>query len=279
MKNCDLHTHSIFSDGTWTPAQLLDEAQRIGLGAIALTDHNTIAGLPDFLEAARGREVEAVPGIEFSTDWNGTELHILGLFVLPEHYEAITQLLADAQRRKDESNAALVAALRGAGYDLDYEMIKASTPGGSVNRAHIAAELTRLGYTESVKDAFKRLLSQKCGYYSPPKRMTAYEAIRFIKSIGAVAVLAHPLLSMDVSELMAFLPDAAEAGLDAIETDYSTYDAQTAAAARMAADSFGLLYSGGSDFHGDNKPDIALGSGKGNLTVPIGYYVALKGRR
>lgn len=279
MKNCDLHTHSIFSDGTWTPAQLLDEAQRIGLGAIALTDHNTIAGLPDFLEAARGREVEAVPGIEFSTDWNGTELHILGLFVLPEHYEAITQLLADAQRRKDESNAALVAALRGAGYDLDYEMIKASTPGGSVNRAHIAAELTRLGYTESVKDAFKRLLSQKCGYYCPPKRMTAYEAIRFIKSIGAVAVLAHPLLSMDVSELMAFLPDAAEAGLDAIETDYSTYDAQTAAAARMAADSFGLLYSGGSDFHGDNKPDIALGSGKGNLTVPIGYYVALKGRR
>lgn len=279
MKNCDLHTHSIFSDGTWTPAQLFDEAQRIGLGAIALTDHNTIAGLPDFLEAARGREVEAVPGIEFSTDWNGTELHILGLFVLPEHYEAITQLLADAQRRKDESNAALVAALRGAGYDLDYEMIKASTPGGSVNRAHIAAELTRLGYTESVKDAFKRLLSQKCGYYCPPKRMTAYEAIRFIKSIGAVAVLAHPLLSMDVSELMAFLPDAAEAGLDAIETDYSTYDAQTAAAARMAADSFGLLYSGGSDFHGDNKPDIALGSGKGNLTVPIGYYVALKGRR
>lgn len=279
MKNCDLHTHSIFSDGTWTPAQLLDEAQRIGLGAIALTDHNTIAGLPDFLEAAQGREVEAVPGIEFSTDWNGTELHILGLFVLPEHYEAITQLLADAQRRKDESNAALVAALRGAGYDLDYEMIKASTPGGSVNRAHIAAELTRLGYTESVKDAFKRLLSPKCGYYCPPKRMTACEAIRFIKSIGAVAVLAHPLLSMDVPELMAFLPDAAEAGLDAIETDYSTYDAQTAAAARMAADSFGLLYSGGSDFHGDNKPDIALGSGKGNLTVPIGYYVALKGRR
>lgn len=278
MKTCDLHTHSVYSDGTWTPEQIIAEAERIGLGAVALTDHNTVAGLPEFREAARGREVEAVPGIEFSTDWQGTELHIVALFVRPEHYAIINDLLEDAQRRKDESNRDLVASLNALGYRLDYDALKAATPNGQINRAHIGAELTRLGYTESVQDAFKRLLSPKRGYYHPPKRMTACDCVRFIKSIGCTAVLAHPLLTLTEEELRAFLPQAVEAGLDAMETRYVTYDEETTRTARSIAEEYKLLESGGSDFHADNKPGIFLGTGRGALAVPMALLEPLRQR-
>lgn len=278
MKTCDLHTHSVYSDGTWTPGQIVAEAERLGLCAVALTDHNTVAGLPEFLDAARGLRVEPVPGIEFSTDWQGTELHIVALFVRPEHYASITALLEETQRRKDVSNQALVEALNRAGYRLDYGRIKAMHPNGQINRAHIGAELTRLGYTGSVQDAFKRLLSPKRGYYQPPERMTAYDCIRFIKSIGAVAVLAHPLLTLSEAALREFLPNAVESGLDAMETCYVTYDPDTEALAKRVAAEFGLLESGGSDFHADNKPGILLGTGKGTLSVPHELLESLRQR-
>lgn len=276
MKICDLHTHSVFSDGTWTPAQLIDEAERIGLSAIALTDHNTVAGLPDFLEAARGREVEAIAGVEFSTDWNGTELHILGLFVRPEHYDTITQVLSDAQRRKDESNRELVENLNRAGYALDYDKIRAASPEGSINRSHIGAELTRLGYTDSVQVAFQKLLAPKRGYYHPPQRMTAFACIRFIRDLGALPVLAHPLLSLKPDALRLFLEQAVPCGLAGMETVYVSYDEQTTQIAAKMAQEFGLLPSGGSDFHAENKPGIFLGVGKGNLRIPLAFLEGLK---
>lgn len=275
---CDLHIHSTFSDGTCSPAELIDLAEAAGLSAVALCDHNTVAGLPAFLAAADGKCVEAIPGIEFSTDYEGTELHILALFVKPEYYGEITDLLADADRRKEESNVALAAALNRAGYVFDYEAVKAATPKGHINRAHIAAELTRLGYTESVQAAFKTLLAPEHGYYDPPKRMNAYDAIRYIKSIGAVAVLAHPFLSMDESMLRAFLPEAARCGLDGMETMYAKYSRTTAALAAEIAESFGLCHSGGSDFHGQNKPDILIGVGRGDLRVPEKYLQILRKR-
>ena len=276
MKYCDLHTHSIYSDGTWTPRQLVDEARRIGLGAIALCDHNTVDGLPEFMAAARDGEVEAVPGIEFSTDYDGTELHIVALFIRPEHYAAVTEKMLDYQRRKEESNRALIEALRRAGFDIAYEDVAAATPHGQFNRVHVAAELTRKGYAASIQDAFSRFLSQERGYFTPAKRMTSYETIRFIKSLGAVAVLAHPLLSMKPEQLRAFLPEAVESGLDAMETRYVTYDEPTTRLAVEIAAQFGLKHSGGSDFHGDNKPGIALGVGRGSLAVPMTFLQALK---
>ena len=276
MKTCDLHTHSVWSDGTFTPARLLEEAERVGLGAIALTDHNTVAGLPDFLAAAEGREVEAVPGIEFSTDYQDKELHILGLFIRPEHYAGITALLEDAQRRKVESNKDLIRNLNQAGYAVDYDKVAASTPKGQFNRAHVAAELVRLGYVASRDDAFRRLLSPEKGFYHPPKRMTAFECISYIRSIGAVSVLAHPFLQLDAGALEAFLTLAVPCGLNAMETEYVTYDAETTRLAGRIADRFGLLRSGGSDFHGGNKPDISLGTGRGNLAVPIDFIRKLQ---
>lgn len=279
MKSCDLHTHSVYSDGTWTPLQLVEEAERIGLQAIALTDHNTVAGLPEFLAAAKDKCVEAVPGIEFSTDYADKDVHILGLFIRPEHYEVITELLADVQKRKDQSNADLAAALNAAGYAIDYEKMKSSTPDGQINRAHFAAELTRLGYTESMKAAFDRLLKPERGYYHPPKRMSSFEAIDFIKSLGAVAVWAHPYLTLAAEQVPVFLEEAVRHGLDGMETVYVTYDEETTALAKQTAAQFGLLESGGSDFHGGNKPDIRLGEGRGSLVVPMELLKSLEQRQ
>lgn len=278
-KFCDLHVHSHYSDGTCSPEELIALAEKAGLTAVALCDHNTIDGLPDFLAAGKNSTVEAVPGIEFSTDYQDVELHILGLFVRPEHYAQINGLMEDLKRRKEQSNMALVAALNRAGYDIDYETIKATTPNGFVNRALVAAELTKKGYTESVKEAFKQLLSPKHGYYQPPKRPDSYEIIRFIKEMGAVAVLAHPFLNLEAGSLRQFLPRAVECGLDGMEVLYPKYDTQTTQLAKEIAEEFGLLPSGGSDFHGANKPDIQIGTGRGNLQIPAQYLEALLARK
>ncbi|MGN0998629.1 MAG: PHP domain-containing protein [Faecousia sp.] len=268
MKLCDLHTHSVFSDGTCTPAELIRAAEQIGLRAIALTDHNTIAGLPDFLRAGSGSPVEAVPGIEISSEWEGRELHILGLYIQPEHYSAVNGLLAQYNVRKEQSNRKLIENLNRAGLKLSYDEVLASDCGGHINRANIAAVLLKKGYVSDIQDAFRRYLDPKMGCYTPPRRLCSFQVIRFLKSIGAVAVLAHPLLSLDETELRRFLTQQRGCGLDAMETLYVSYDAATTAAAHAIADEFGLKYSGGSDFHGANKPDISLGSGRGNLAVP-----------
>lgn len=276
MKICDLHTHSTFSDGTYTPEELVKEAQAIGLSAIALCDHNTVAGLPRFLDAAARAGVQAVPGVEFSADYNGGELHILGLFIPPDRFAEVDALLQEGIRRKDESNIALIEALNAAGYALSYDALKERTPKGQVNRAHIAAALTEMGYTPSVQAAFETILSPEAGFYVPPRRISTMEVIEFIRSIGAAAVIAHPFLNLCEEELRVFLAEAKPHGLIGMETDYSEYSDETTALARSIAAELGLFASGGSDFHGSVKPAIKLGSGRGGLRVPYAYVEALK---
>lgn len=277
MKLCDLHTHSTCSDGTLTPTELVKLALEKNLAAVALTDHNTVAGLPEFLEAARGTELEAVPGIEFSVDYGDTELHILGLFVKPEHYGPITERVEDMLRRKEQSNIDLVKNLEQAGIFLSYEDIKAATTTGQVNRALIAAEMLRKGYVGSIQEAFSKYLKQSHGYYNPPKRPDAFETIRFIRSLGAVAVWAHPFLNLKTEEaIREFLPEACKAGLQGMEVFYPKFDENQTALALQLVKEFGLQPSGGSDFHGENKPDIQLGSGKGSLYLPITLLEGLK---
>lgn len=276
-KLCDLHTHSTFSDGTFSPAQLIHEAQRLGLSAIALTDHNTVAGLPDFLRAAEGSSVEAVPGIEFSTDYQDEELHIVTLFVRPEHYGPITTLTDEMNLRKQQSNLDLIENLNRSGYAIDYQSIKARMPTGEPNRALIAAELTRLGYTSDNKEAFHTLLGKKCGYYHPPKRVDVFELIGFVRSMGLVPVLAHPFLSLkEENRLAEFLGPAAEAGLQGMETRYPLFSEEQTQTLEELASRFGLAPSGGSDFHGENKPEIGLGTGTGSLEVPLSFLQVLR---
>ena len=277
MKNfCDLHTHSIFSDGTCTPAELIDEAVSLGLSAIALTDHNTVDGLTDFLTAAEGKDILAIPGVEFSTDYNGKELHLLGLFIDPPHFPAIRTVCGDYLRRKEQSNLNLIAALNEAGYKVDYGKLLAQSPNGNINRAHIAAALAEKGYVNSIKEAFQTLLVKGGRFYREPVKPTFWEMLELIKSIGAVPALAHPFLNLDEERLRVFLPMAKEQGLVGMEVVYSTYDDATAACAARLAEEFGLLPSGGSDYHGAKKPDIKMGVGRGNLQVPAEWVCALK---
>lgn len=264
----DLHVHSTYSDGTLTPAELIRLAAETGTEALALCDHNTVAGLPDFLEAARGTDITAVPGVEFSTDYGNRELHILGLFIPPEHFATVTEYVNALVLRKDESNRKLLQRLKTVGIHMDYEAIQAGNPEGVVNRAVIAAEMMRQGYCESVQEAFSRWLSPKHGFFIPPKRLDAFETIRFIKSIGAVAVLAHPFLNLDPDGLRQFLPMAKTQGLDGMEVYYPKFDTKATALAEQLTKEFGLLPSGGSDFHGTNKPDISMGTGRNNLCIP-----------
>lgn len=276
-KYCDLHTHSRYSDGTMTPEQLIRLAEETGLSAVALCDHNTVKGLPEFMDAAKGSPVEAVPGIEFSTEYRGTELHILGLFIEPEHYGTVNALLEEAMQRKERSNIALVERLKEQGLPLDYWAIRAETPNGNVNRAVIGAYMERKGLCGSVKEAFDRWLAPELGFYVPPKRPEAYDVIRFIKSIGAAAVLAHPFLNLDEAGLRKFL-SAAE-GLDGIEVYYSKFTPEETDLAGRIAEEYALVKSGGSDFHGANKPAIRMGIGKGDLRVPIESLEDLRKRK
>lgn len=274
---CDLHTHSNYSDGTFSPAQIVAEAAGLGLSAVALTDHNTVAGLPEFLSAARDYPIQVIAGVEISTVYRETELHIVGLFLNPDTFGQITTLLEEFNRKKEESNLALIQNLNRAGYTLNYEEICCNHPRGTINRAVIAAAMLEKGYIASINEAFKGLLSKKGGYYVPPERLSSLDAIRFLRSVGAVPVLAHPFLNLKTEEaLRSFLQEAVPPGLSAMETMYSTFSPETTQVARRIAREFGLSESGGSDFHGSAKPHIALGSGTGTLAIPASIVDNLK---
>lgn len=277
MKNCcDLHTHSAYSDGTLMPAEIVAMAKEIGLGGVALTDHNTVAGLPELFRAAQGTGVEAIGGVELSTDYGEVELHLVGLFIREEHFDVINSLVAELDKRKDESNVALCQNLRQAGYDVDLDEIKAKTPKGHINRAHIASELLEKGYVQSIPEAFDYLLSKTGGFYPQPKRLDIFETIALLDKIGCVSVLAHPFQELDEPALRGFLAKAKPYGLDGMETEYAKYDEATVQRLKDIAKEFGLKESGGSDFHGDRRKGTSLGVGLGNLRVPKAFLNTLR---
>ena len=279
MKLCDLHTHSVFSDGTMTPEQLIDEAVGAGLYATALTDHNVVEGLERFLSYAADKPIEAVPGIEFTTSYKGQELHILGLFLPRESYEAVTEYVRLAHERKEVSNLILASRLNENGYPIDYEKLKAARPDGKVNRAHFAAALVDAGLIESRDEAFRTILSPSYGWYEEYERLDTLTTIRFIRSLGAVPVWAHPLFHVDRQTCEELIPVFKVNGLVSVETIYSTYTEDDTAFLKKLCSKYELLESGGSDFHGANKPDIAIGTGRGNLRIPYSFYERLLERR
>ena len=275
-KYCDLHAHSVFSDGTFTPTELIEEGVKQGLSALALTDHNTTEGLPEFFAAAAGKDVLAVAGVEISSEYKGKELHILGLCLPETAYPAVTEFVEQYNRRKAKNNEELIARLNAAGYQVNLDEIKKQTPNGHVNRAHIAAELMKKGYVSSVQEGFQKFLTEGKGYYIPPKRLTSFETISFLRDIGAKPVLAHPFLSLTEEEIPVFVQEAKKYGLVGMETLYSKYSDETTAKAIAIAAKYGLKQSGGSDFHGEKKPDIALGTGRGNLRIPYALLEELQ---
>jgi len=277
-KSCDLHTHTVHSDGTLTPRELVSEAKRIGLSAIALTDHNTTAGLDEFMRLAAENELEAAAGVEFSTEYDGRELHLIGLFIDPQHYSAVMEFIGDLKERKNQANRELIKKLGALGYEIDYDALIASTPDGYVNRAHIAVDMLRRGYVDTVSEAFDRFLSEKTGYYVSPQKPALFDTIEFIDSIGAVSILAHPLLQLSREELRALLLRDECRKLASIEVLYGKYSEEDRSFSWDLCRELSLLPSGGSDFHGENKPGQMLGTGKGDLLVPYEFYLRLKER-
>lgn len=273
---CDLHTHSLFSDGTSTPSEIINLASKKGLSAVALTDHNNILGLCEFFAAAEKTGIEAVGGIEISAEFLNKEIHILGLFVNKEHFVALSDYLEDYSMKKIINYKKLYEKLVSAGYDISYKNIAKLSDNGVFNRVHFAKELMSKGYVSSIKEAFNGVLSEKNGYYKPVKRLNGFEVISFLSGIGLIPVLAHPFLNLEYNELLEFLPKAKENGLIAIETDYSLFNPEQTKNAHELAERFNLLKSGGSDYHGENKPHIDLAVGKGELKVPYEYYLNLK---
>lgn len=271
-KRCDLHSHSTFSDGTLTPTELVKLAKQEGLSALALTDHNTSKGLPEFMQAGRDNDLITVPGCEFSTEWRGIEIHIVGLFFKEEFYQEIEDFLELAHIAKRNSNLTLVENLNKAGYEINVDEVSALTNGNDFNRTHVARVLMAKGYVKSVNEAFDTLLKKEHGFYVPAKRITSVAAVRFIKTYGATAIMAHPFLNLTIDQMREFLPEVKEAGLDAIETHYTEFDEQMTKDAIMLAEEFNIKQSGGSDFHGETKPGIYLGRGRGNLVVPFSFY-------
>ena len=276
IKRVDLHCHSNFSDGTKTPSELVKIAEKQGVSALALTDHNTSLGLSEFMKAGENSSVITVPGCEFSTEWHKKEIHIVGLFFKEEYWKEIEDFTELARISKSNSNDKLINSLNEAGYIFTRDEVKAMTDGEDFNRAHVARVLMAKGYVESVSEAFDTLLKEGKGFYDPPNRITSMATIRFIKEFGATAIMAHPLLNLTYQEMLEFLPEAKQAGLDAIETHYTEFDEEMMTTAISLAKQFDLKESGGSDYHGDTKPGINIGTGRGNLFVPYEFYENMK---
>ncbi len=277
MSAIDLHVHSTASDGTLTPTELVTEAISIGLSAMALTDHDTVDGIPEAVRAAQDKPLELIPGIELSCSYLGRkEIHIVGLYIDAQN-TAFTARLSQLKETRIRRNRKIVARFNDLGIHFTYEDMLAEYGTAVITRAHFAKYLSEHGLVSSYTECFQRYLSDNGPCYVPRERMSPQEGIELIHNAGGVSVLAHPTLyHLGDSELEHMLADLTAYGLKGIECFYSTYTMGQQLAIRNLATKFGLLPSGGSDFHGANKPHIALGTGKGSLYVPSDILEALK---
>ena len=257
----DLHTHSIFSDGTCTPTEIINKAEKLNMKAVALTDHNTLAGVREFVEAAEGKCVEAICGVEISTSYKDREIHVVGLFLPVNGTKELNELLAEQAKIKEISTIKTIKKLNTHGYNISYEKILSENPCGSINRTHIAKELMEAGYIGSIREAFYTLLNPNYGYFKEMKKPKTADVINLIKRAGGTSVIAHPLSKPTNAVIYDFLKSSVSQNLDAIEVQYGGFTRSEQIMAHKIAKRFGLLESTGSDFHGENKPDIKLGTG------------------
>lgn len=278
MDICDLHIHSTFSDGTDTPAELVKKAETAGLRAIALTDHNTVKGLREFMEAGQNSPVETIAGIEFTTEHPNIrhDIHLIALFLPQDSWEEVSEYVVRRNIRKEKSNRELVERLGAAGYPITYDEVTEGKKDVSVNRANIAGVLYRKGLFPSMQEMFDTILKEGNGFYEKAEGLPFIQTIEKIKEWGGVSVWAHPLLRGKQDYIEEVLKEARAAGLDGLETVYSTYDQGEHEYAVSLAQKYDLLQSGGSDYHGKNKPDISLGTGRGNLQIPYVFCEELK---
>ncbi len=272
----DLHVHSVYSDGSNTPEELLDLAERRGLSAMALTDHDTVAGIGPLLEAAKKSPVEAVPGIELSAECDHGTMHILGYFV--DHTcEVLLEKIKKVREGREERNVEILKRLNKLGYVLMWSDVARQAGKDVVGRPHFAEALLERGHVKSRKAAFDLLLGKGRPAYVERYRYTARECIQLIHAAGGISVLAHPAtIYLPDEKLRNLVHGLKKSGLGGIEVYYAEHKPENIEKFRRWADEFGLICTGGTDYHGAIAPDLKLGTGFGHLHVPDEVLKELK---
>ena len=274
MKRIDLHVHTSASDGTAAPETVPELACHAGLSAIAITDHDTISGYERACGPAAALGLEIIPGIEISTRFNGS-VHILGYFIDP-HSPHLLPVLNWVVLDRDERNEKIAARMRADGIPADYPAMKARF-GDVIGRPHFAELLVASGLAADIRDAFSRFLNKGCRYWLARHFIPIEYSLRIILHSGGVPVLAHPFqYNLDDTELRDLIEHCLDYGLMGLECRYSGYTPEQISYLQKLAHEYSLIETGGSDFHGERKPEISLGSGTGSLCVPYDLIDTLR---
>lgn len=285
IRPVDLHVHSTASDGTLSPKELVDLAVEKGLAAFALTDHDTVGGVEEAVEYAAqaaqapnppSQTVEVIPGIELSSEYQGADIHVVGLYI-DRNNEAFQKHLKDFVDSRTQRNRKMCALLQKEGIPITYQELLSAYPDSVITRAHYMRYLLEKGYVKTRQEAFDRYIGDGAPCYIPREKITPAQAVELILTAGGAPVLAHPILyHMSDEGLDTLVKKLTEAGLMGIEAIYSTYTEDDQRKIRRLASKYHLLISGGSDFHGANKPGLQLGSGYGSLFVPCTLLQEIK---
>ena len=277
MDRIDLHTHTICSDGSMTPAELVRHAKESGLRAVAVADHDTSDGVKEAVKTGSEVGIEVIPAIELSAK-SDTETHILGYFIDPDS-EALRMAVDYIRDVRVQRIGETCEMLGRHGIDVSLDEVKEIAGGGILCRAHIGKIMTEKGYSESPKAAFNQWLNVGCPCYSESQALTDIEAVELIRKAGGDAYLAHlHLTKKPAEELDKFVKCLAEAGLAGIEGYYTDYTVQHEREYRALAEKYGLKISGGTDFHGSFKPHITIGRGLGEMEIPYSVLEEMKKR-
>jgi 3',5'-nucleoside bisphosphate phosphatase len=273
----DLHTHSRFSDGSATPTEVIDLAVEAGCTAIALTDHDGLAGLTEAESRAKARGIDFVRGCEVSASFQPGSLHLLCYFVPAEG--ALPRKLADLRAERERRNEKLLDLLSGLGLGITREEVELEAGSDVIGRPHFAAVLVRHRVVSSVEEAFQRFLAKGAPAYVEREHVEPTEILELAEQSGALTSIAHPMtLGLEPAELDRLLDDFARSGVDGMECYYSSYDAVLQGDLVAMARRHGLVPTGGSDFHGTFKPGLHVGSGRGELLVPDEVLDELRAR-
>jgi predicted metal-dependent phosphoesterase TrpH len=264
----DLHVHSNFSDGTYTPTELVGFAAEGEVSAVALTDHDTIAGIGEFLEACGQKGVLGIPGVEISADHQPGSMHMLGYLMDCEH-KGLLKGLGKIINGREDRNAKILKKLNRNGVDITWEDVLKHAGSELVGRPHFAMAMVEAKHVGSVRAAFDRYLARGEAAYVDRYRMSAAKSIKMIRDSGGVAVLAHPgALHLDRDELRDLVKKLSKYGLQGMEVYYSDHNKQQLRLYLSLVKDFGLIATGGTDFHGAVNPKVKLGKGYGSLCVP-----------
>lgn len=275
----DLHVHSTASDGTCSPAELVALAKEAGLQAFALTDHDSVDGIEEALQAGERLGMEVIPGVELSCNYNDEEIHVVGLFI-DYTDEAFCEHLKNFQDLRDNRNIKMAERLCEEGFDITADALHEMFPDAVITRAHVAKYLVATGQVKELSIVFDKYIGNGCKCFVDRPKVHPADAVEMIHRIGGIAILAHPCLcKMKRNGVYAMIDELAAAGLDGIEAIYSCNMGSDESDFKDIARKHDLLVSGGSDFHGSNKPYIKLGVGKGNMYVDYEFLEKIKEAR